>query len=75
MATPEAQAIWQPVYFYTQLWGESDLDKKERKFIEDSGAKIVDFLDSEEGLAYLNWMGTDEGRKFKEALGRAIRGE
>jgi len=75
MATPEAQAIWQPANFYTQLWGESDLDKKEIKFIEDSGAKIVDFLDSEEGLAYLNWMSTEEGRKFKEAIGRAIRGE
>lgn len=75
MATPEAEAIWQPVNFFTQLWGESDLDKKERKFVKDSGAPIVDFLDSEKGLEYLNWMSSEEGRQFKEALGRAIRGE
>lgn len=75
MGTPEAESIWQPVDFNTQLWGESDLDKKEKEFIQKSGAKIVDFLESDKGLAFLNWMGTEEGRKYKEALGRAIRGE
>lgn len=75
MATPEAEALWQPVNFYTQLWGESAMDQRERQFIQESGAKIIDFLDSEKGLEFLKWMSTEEGRKYKESLGRAIRGE
>ena len=75
IATPEAQAIWQPRDFNTQRWGESELDKKERKFMEESGAKLFSFMDSEKGLEYLNWMSTDDGRNFKEALGKGIRGE
>jgi len=66
---------WQSVNFNTQLWGESDLDKKEKEFIQKSGAKIVDFLESDKGLQFLQWMSTEEGRKYKEGLGRAIRGE
>lgn len=73
--TPEAESIWQPVDFNTQAWGESDLDKQEREFIQKSGAKIIDLLDSDKGLDFLKWMSTGEGRQYKEALGRAIRGE
>lgn len=75
MGTPEAEAIWQPANFYTQLWGESELDKKEKDFIQKSGAKIVDFMDTKKGLDFLTWLSTDEGRNYKEGLGRAIRGE
>lgn len=75
MGTPEAEAIWQSDASYTQLWGESDLDKKVRQVSQESNAKIVTFLDSEMGLDFLRWIATEEGRKYKEALGRAIRGE
>lgn len=74
MGTPEAEAIWQPASFYTQLWGESELDKKEKDFIQKSGAKIVDLMDTKKGVDFLTWLSTDEGRNYKEALGRAIRG-
>lgn len=75
IGTPEAQAIWQPRDFNTQRWGESELDRRERKFMEESGAKLFYFIDSQKGLEFLEWMSTDEGRNYKEALGKAIRGE
>lgn len=75
MGTPEAERIWQGDASYTQLWGESDLDKKVRQVSQESNARIVAFLDSEKGLDFLRWIATEEGRKYKEALGRAIRGQ
>lgn len=76
MATPEAESIWQPALFVTQfLWGESELDKKERQLIQDSGAKIIDLINTEKGRDLLAWYGTEEGRKYRQAIGKAIRGE
>ena len=75
MSTPEAKAIWQPRLYGTQfLWGESELDRKVRRLIKQSGAKIVDYLDSKKGVALLKWYGSEEGRMFSKALSRAIRG-
>ena len=75
MGTPEAESIWQPVVFYTQLWGVSDMDRKVRQLREQSGAKYVDYLSTKQGLDFLRWFRTEEGRKYKQALSRAIRGE
>jgi len=75
MGTPEAESIWQPVVFYTQLWGVSDMDRKVRQLREQSGAKYVDYLSTKRGLDFLRWFRTEEGRKYKQALSRAIRGE
>jgi len=75
MGTPEAESIWQPVVFYTQLWGGSDMDRKVRQLREQSGAKYVDYLSTKQGLDFLRWFRTEEGRKYKQALSRAIRGE
>lgn len=76
MTTPEAESIWQPELFMTQfLWGESDLDKKERQFIKESGAKIVDFLSTKGGRDLVAWYGTEEGRKYRQAMSKAMRGE
>ena len=75
MSTPEAKAIWQPqMYAHQYLWGESELDRKVRGLIKQSGAKIVDYLDSKKGLVLLRWYGSEEGRKYSKALSRAIRG-
>ena len=75
MGTPEAESIWQPAVFYTQLWGGSDIDRKVRQLREQSGAKYVDYLSTKKGLDFLKWFRTKEGRKYKQALSRAIRGE
>jgi len=75
MTTPEAESIWQPELFMTQVWGESDLDKKERQFIKESGAKIVDFLSTEKGRDLLAWYATEEGRKYRGDMGKAMRGQ
>ena len=76
MATPEAKAIWQPAIFVTQfMWGESELDKKVRQLIHDSGAKLVDFISTEKGRDLLAWYGTEEGVKYTQSMGKAIRGE
>lgn len=76
IGTPEAKAIWQPTIFATQfIWGESDLDRKVRKLIRTSGAKVIDYLENEKSINFLKWYGTEEGRKYSKKLGRAIRGE
>lgn len=76
MTTPEAESIWQPDIFMTQfVWGDSDLDKKERQFIKESGAKIVDFLSTKGGRDLVAWYGTEEGRKYRQAMSKAMRGE
>lgn len=76
MATPEAESIWQPANFFTQfLWGESELDRKMRRLIKKSGGKIVDFLSTEKARDYLAWLGTEKGRKYRQNIGRAIRGK
>lgn len=75
MGTADAEAIWQPKDFTTQRWGTSEWDRKERQFIAESGANLYSFFDSPKGLEFLNWMSTEEGRQYKETLGRAIRGE
>ncbi len=75
MGTPEAESIWQPAVFYTQLWGTSDIDRKVRQLRDQSGAKYVDYLSTKKGLDFLKWFRTEEGRKYKQALSRAIRGE
>jgi len=43
--------------------------------MEESGAKLFYFIDSQKGLGFLEWMSTEEGRNYKEALGKGIRGE
>lgn len=76
MTTPEAESIWQPELFLTHfLWGESDLDRKTRQDTQQSGAKMVDFLSTEKGRELLAWYATEEGRKYRQAIGRAIKGE
>lgn len=76
MTTPEAESIWQPDLFLTQfVWGESDLDRKTRQDMQQSGAKVVDFLSTEKGRDLLAWYATEEGRKYRQAIGRAIKGE
>jgi len=76
IGTQEAKAIWQPDLFITQYpWGESALDKREKEFIQTSGGNMIDPLHTEKGRAYLAWFGTEEGRKFRQAIGKAIKGE
>lgn len=75
MVTPEAKAIWQPDIFVSQFqWGESDLDKKVRKYLRENNAKIIGF-DGEKGVEFLRWIGTPEGRRYRRAVSTAIRGE
>ncbi len=75
MGTPEAEAIWQKYRFVTQFtWGESELDRKVRRLIKESGAKVFDFLQDEKSRDFLRWYGTKEGRKYGKALAGAIRG-
>jgi ABC-type Fe3+ transport system substrate-binding protein len=76
MGTAEAEAIWQSELFGTQYkWGESELDKKERALIQESGANMVDLFESEKGREYLKWFSTQQGREYRKALSQAIRGQ
>ena len=75
MGTPEAKAIWQPDIFVSQFqWGESKVDKEVRKYLAESKAKVIGF-EGEKGVAFLKWIGTPDGRKFRRAVSTAIRGE
>jgi len=75
MTTPEAQAIWQPDIFRPQFpWGQSEMDRKIRQYLRENNAEGTDFLSSDRGVKLLKWYGTPEGRGYRSALSRAIRG-
>lgn len=75
MTTPEAEAIWQPDIFRPQYpWGQSKMDRKVKQLLQENNAKGVDFLDSQKGIELMQWYGSPEGRAYRSALSRAIRG-
>lgn len=75
MTTPEAEAIWQPDIFRPQYpWGQSKMDRKVKQSLRENNAKGVDFLDSQKGIEIMQWYGSPEGRAYRSALSRAIRG-
>lgn len=76
MTTPEAKAIRQADTFGTQfLWGEGKLETKIKQYLQESGGKLINTLDSKKGLEFMSWMGTPEGKKYRKAVGKAIRGK
>jgi ABC-type Fe3+ transport system substrate-binding protein len=75
MTTPESQKIWQPSDLQAVPYGDSELDREFRQNIERSKAKVIGFLDNEKTIELLKWYRTDEGRKYLDALAKAIRGE
>ncbi|MBI2357685.1 MAG: ABC transporter substrate-binding protein [Deltaproteobacteria bacterium] len=75
MTTPEAQAIWQPSDLQAVPYGDSKIDREFRLNIEKSKARVIGWLDNDKTLELLKWYGTEEGRKYVEAMARAIRGE
>lgn len=75
MTTPEAQAIWQPSDLQAVPFGESQIDRDFQRSIEKSKARVIGFLDNEKTVELLNWYRAEEGRKYLDAVARAIRGE
>jgi len=76
MGTPDAKAIWQRDLYATQFqWGEGELETKIRRYLQESGAKAISFFDSQQGVEFLRWIGTPEGRKYRKAVSKAIRGK
>ncbi len=76
MGTPEAKAIWQPDTYATQFrWGEGKLERKVRQHLKENGAKSISFFDNKQGVEFLRWIGTPEGREYRKAVSKAIRGK
>jgi ABC-type Fe3+ transport system substrate-binding protein len=75
MGAPDAEAIYQSHTFVGQLWGESEMDRKIRQGLQETGGKTLNFFDSKEGVELLRWYGTKEGSEYREAMIRAIGGE
>jgi len=75
MTTPAAEAIWQPLILFAQPWGESERDRKQARFIKESNAKVMGFLENARTIKLLKWYSTDEGRIYLGTISRAIRGE
>ncbi len=74
IGTPEAEGIWQPPSFYTNVhWGRSDYDKMARKTLKESGSKLLSFYDSPESLNVLKWFGTAEGKAYRRNITKTIR--
>jgi len=75
MGTPEAEAIWQPAAFQTNIrWGQSEVDRSLRELVRKANANVVDLLSSKEGRDFLARYQTEEGRKYRQAIGKAVRG-
>jgi hypothetical protein len=75
MTTPESQAIWQPSDLQAVPYGDSAVDRGFKQIIEKSKARVIGFLDNEKTIELLKWYRTEEGRKYLDAVARAIRGE
>lgn len=75
MTTPESQSIWQPSDLQAVPYGDSQLDRQFKESIEKSKARVIGFLDNEKTVELLKWYRTEEGRKYLDAMARAIRGE
>jgi len=74
MGTPEAEAIWQPPSFYSNVaWGSSDIDKTARTALKKSGSKLLSFFDNQKSLELLRWFGTEEGTEYRGSITKAIR--
>jgi ABC-type Fe3+ transport system substrate-binding protein len=75
MTSPESQRIWQPSDLQAMPYGDSQLDRDFKQNIEKSKARVIGFLDNEKTMDLLKWYRTEEGRKYLDAVARAIRGE
>ena len=75
MTTPDSQAVWQPTDLQAVPYGESKIDRDFRLSIEKAKARVIGFLDNEKTVELFQWYRTDEGRKYLDAMARAIRGE
>jgi ABC-type Fe3+ transport system substrate-binding protein len=75
MTTAESQRIWQPSDLQAMPYGDSQLDRDFKQNIEKSKARVIGFLDNEKTMDLLKWYRTEEGRKYLDAVARAIRGE
>jgi ABC-type Fe3+ transport system substrate-binding protein len=75
ITTPEAEAIWQPAEMYAQRYGDSEIDRQQRQFIQDSSAKVVGLVDTPRTSELLEWFQTADGRQYLDAMSKAIRGE
>ena len=73
MTTPEAQAIWQPVSFLPNLvFGQSELDRKNREVLQKSHGKVLSWYESEDTLRELKWFATPEGKQYRARLTEAL---
>jgi len=73
ITSPEAEAIWQSVTKQENLaFGQSEVDRKARKLIKDSNAKLVTWFDSAESIKKLRWITSAEGTRYKTKIRRAI---
>jgi ABC-type Fe3+ transport system substrate-binding protein len=75
MTSPESQRIWQPSDLQAMPYGDSQLDRDFKQNIEKSKARVIGFLDNEKTMDLLKWYRTEEGRKYLDAVARAIRGD
>ena len=73
MTTPEAMAILQGANFTTNLiFGETELDKKERLAIKNSGGRVLNWFDSPKSVERFRWVAeSKEGQRFSDRLLRA----
>lgn len=73
MTTDEARTLLRPAHFQENLEvGQTDMDLQMRESIKASGTKIVNWFSNEEARAQLKWLSTPEGKKYSEAIGRAL---
>ena len=76
MGSPEAKAIWQASTSELQfVWGDGPAEERAKQYLKEAGGRTVRSLENERGVNFLKWMGTAEGRDYRTAIARAIRGK
>ncbi len=75
VGSPDAKAIWQSDLNGSQFaYGESEIDKTVKGYLDAQGATAYSYLGNKKGVELLKWMVSKEGRKYRGAIVKAIRG-
>jgi ABC-type Fe3+ transport system substrate-binding protein len=76
IGSPEAKAIWQASTSELQfVWGDGAVEERAKQYLKEVGGRTVRSLENERGIEFMKWMGTAEGRDYRTAIARAIRGK
>ncbi len=73
MTTDEGRMLLSPAHWQENVEvGQTEMDMQVREAIKASKTKVVSWFQDEKARAELKWLSTPDGKKYSEAIGRAL---